>query len=165
MSQFTDNQKRTWTLALDWYLHEQVKSRTGVMLLSLGDNGCQLLSKLHTDMSLLVNVLWILCEEQAESLGVAAEGNLTAGDKFMKGLGGDVLESAASALVEAVIDFFPNPVQRESLRTVMSKARETSEILTRSELEKVQAINPNTVAQNYIDLGGSRQPLPELATP
>ncbi len=163
--EFTDLAGRTWKLSLDWFLHEQVKEREGVMLLALGDNECELLARLHTDYALLVNILWILCEEQAPALGVVDGEKLKATQIFAKGLGGDVLESAAHALVDAVIDFFPNPDQRDSLRKLTEMARATSTLMSKATLERVAALDPALLAQSYIDSVTNSQPSLALATP
>ncbi len=157
---FTDNENREWSLKLDWDLHEQVKDREGVMLLSLGDDDCALLARLHTDFALLVNILWVLCEDQAAGHGLVDDEKLSATRKFAKGLGGDVLENAAEALVGAVIDFFPNRGQRESLAELTAKARQTNEIVTDALREKIASLNPASLAQSFIDSAGSSPPLP-----
>jgi hypothetical protein len=158
---FTDNCEREWLLKLDWDLHEQIKDRTGKMLLSLGDNDCELLAELHTDFALLVDILWIMCEEQAASKGVVDDEKLTATRKFAKGLGGDVLEQAATALVGAVIDFFPNPAQRAGLTTLMEKARQTSTLMTEQMVSQIEALNPEQLAKTCIDLAGNTRRSPE----
>jgi hypothetical protein len=161
MRSFTDTLDREWKISLDWDLHEQVKQREGVLLLTLGDNDCELLAKLHTDFALLVNILWILCEEQAASLGVVDDEKMPATRKFAKGLGGDVLENAAKALVGAVIDFFPNRDQRAGLANLMEKVEQTHGLLTKSMLEKIATISPEQLVKNYIDSAGSSPPSPE----
>lgn len=155
---FTDTADREWKLSLDWDLHEQVKEREGVILLSLGDDDCALLARLHTDFALLVNILWILCEDQAEANGVIDTENLPATRQFAKGLGGDVLENASEALVAAVIDFFPNRGQRESLAALTEKARETNRIVTEALHEKVTSLDPASLAQSFIDSAGNSPP-------
>jgi hypothetical protein len=160
MRTFKDTEGREWRLKLDWDLHEQVKDKTGKMLLSLGDNDCELLAELHTNFSLLVDIVWVLCEEQAASLGVVDDEKLTATRKFAKGLGGDVLEQAATALVGAVIDFFPNQDQRQGLATLVEKAQQTSGILTKAMVQKISELNPEQLAKNCTDLALSSRPLP-----
>lgn len=162
---FVDTQGREWKLALDFDLHEQVYEREKVMLLSLGDNNCELLARLHTDVKLLVNVLWVLCEEQAAALGIVGTDEMPATRQFAKGFGGDVLENAAAALVAAVIDFFPNQEQRLALSTLMEKARATGSLLTQAMLTKIQALDPNLLAQNYVDSATNSPPSQESAIP
>lgn len=163
MNSFTDTLGRKWNLALDFDLHEQVKQREGVLLLSLGDNDCELLAKLHTDFALLVNVLWVLCEEQAEANGIVGTDAMPATRQFAKGLGGDVLENASKALVAAVIDFFPNREQRAALTALMEKAQATGDLLTQAMLAKIQALDPASLASSFIDSAGNSLPTLELS--
>lgn len=85
--------------------------------------------KLDTDTVLLVNLLWVLCEEQAKTFGVPEE-------NFGRMLVGDPIDRAAEALVEARINFSRGPT-----KSLLRKTIETNEAVreagTKVALEKL----------------------------
>jgi hypothetical protein len=159
MKSFTDTEGRKWVLKLDWDLHEQVRQREDVNLLSIADDDFKLLAHLYSEMRVLVNVVYVLIEDQLEKNGIVGDEAMPATRKFAKGLGGDVLEKAAEALVGAVIDFFPNQAQRKMLEEVFEKGKQTGEFLTKSMQKTIRAVDPESVAKSYIDSVGN---LPRL---
>jgi hypothetical protein len=75
----------------------EYRKRLDVNLNSLIDGN--LLDRMATDIELFVNMLWLSVKASApEGMDDAA---------FAEVLGGDVLESARDALLEAIISFFP----------------------------------------------------------
>ena len=64
----------------------------------------------------LVDVLWVMCESQANAQRVSPE-------EFAASLVGDEIEAAAGALAEASIDFLPSSRQ-EAMRKLLSRATE-----------------------------------------
>jgi hypothetical protein len=71
---------------------------------------------LARDPVALVDVLWILCREQAKQAGITSR-------EFGEALVGDPIEDATKALIEAVADFFP--ARKRSL--LLSLAKTTAE--------------------------------------
>jgi peptide subunit release factor RF-3 len=84
----------------------RVKSKLGVDLLELlrGD----LLAKLWDDPVLLCDVVYVLCQDQAEKAGISDE-------QFGCGMKGDAIDRARSALLDELISFCPSPAQRQNL--------------------------------------------------
>jgi uncharacterized protein with von Willebrand factor type A (vWA) domain len=121
MASFTDAKGDAWTVAVTYHDVQEVEKATGVYLPSLLDDKLETLSRLHEDFKLLVTVVAQLCDSQIEQRGMTAE-------DFAKRLGGDVLEGAAHAVVEATIDFFPNPHRREAMRKAWGKIKQASQI-------------------------------------
>jgi hypothetical protein len=89
---------------------ETVKSSCGIDLATLFTEGSTLLADLFENPSTLCSVLWVLC-------------GTPDGDKaaFLRSMGGDSLEQAASALVEEVISFIPNQRKQEMCRAAIAK--------------------------------------------
>lgn len=125
MARFTDKKGREWTLDLDVGLAEHVSKEAEVNLaLSSGD---WIRVVVEPTGRKLVEVLWLLVEEQAKATSITPE-------DFARGFGGDQLEKAGAALREAVVDFFPLRAVREAAREEMEKALRATEEEMRSRL-------------------------------
>ena len=103
MSVFRDNSNREWLLEINVGAIKRVRSVLSIDLTAMDE---QATTRLATDPVLLVDVLWLLCESQAKGRGVSDE-------DFGRSLVGDSIDSATTALLEAVTDFFPQ--QKRSL--------------------------------------------------
>ena len=91
MVKFTDKRKRDWIINVDAANIQNVREALGV---DLGNRNS--FKRLARDPSLLCNVLFVLCEEQAKERGVSDVqfGRLLAT--------GNVIAHATKALIEAV---------------------------------------------------------------
>ncbi len=98
MKTFTDNVGRTWTVTINVGTIKRVKATLGVDLLeAITDN---LTEKLKNDICLFVDVLYVICQKEAEAKNISDE-------SFGEGLVGDVIESATNAFLDELIEFFP----------------------------------------------------------
>lgn len=113
---FSDSTGTKWSLDINVGSVEKVKSACGVDLTKLFSNELELLTELFDNTSTLAEVLWVLCETPG-----------TTKESFKSALKGDSLGLAANALVDDVIDFFPNPRRRELCRATVRKLWETVE--------------------------------------
>lgn len=144
MSSFTDTQERKWTLEINVSSVRDVKRTLGVDLTHLFDEHCQPLAELLGDPLQLVDVLYVLCQQQAKARGVTDE-------DFGRGMGGDTLEQAAEAFTEALTDFFPSR-RRKLLKTVVDKARAVGAKMEAIMQAKADNLDPAALAEQ---LGGS----------
>jgi len=123
MRSFKDNAGRTWTVTLNVYAVKKVRDLLGVDLLDLGgdppaspgpgdkpDNG--LLYRLIADPVLLVDVLYVVCKEQADEANVIDE-------QFGRAMAGDAIDGATKAFLEELADFTPSPRDRARARKVI----------------------------------------------
>ena len=121
MRSFKDNEGRDWLVAVNVATVKRVRAECGVDLASAtepnAENGESPLERLAGDPVLLVDVLYSLCRKQAEKRGVDDEA-------FGTAIAGDSVAAAADALMEAIVDFFPNP-RRKLLMKALTEARET----------------------------------------
>lgn len=113
MSSFKDTTGRQWLVDITINEVRRVKSLAKLDLLDL-ENG-RSLQALANDPVLLVDVLYILCQDQAQREGLTDE-------QFGRIFRGDVIESATEALFEALVNFFP-PQRQTLLRKVMEMAK------------------------------------------
>lgn len=128
MAKFTDNQNREWTIELDGPLLEAVEDHSGVDLTDLRSDP---LGDLAFKPRLLVDVIYILCEEQAKAASVNSR-------EFGRHLRG-CLDPAVEALQKAIIDFFP-----AGKRSLMQSLLEQNQIVTEkmTALAKTKIENP-----------------------
>jgi hypothetical protein len=119
MASFTDRKQLAWSIDLDVAAVRRVKSTLGVDLLAVAEAESTLLARLYTDPIFLVDLLYVLVQEQAQARGISDE-------DFGAGLGGESIDQAAEALLQAITDFFPRR-QREVLQALLAKVDEGME--------------------------------------
>ena len=125
MRSFTDTLGRTWTLVVNVATLKRVRALCGVDLnaiIEVEDGGpeTRLLEKLSTDPVLLVDVLYAVCKPECDGRNVSDE-------DFGSAMAGDAIELATSALLDEIIDFFPE-AKRQALRKILSATRRFEEI-------------------------------------
>lgn len=126
MHGFIDSAGRRWTVRVDVGAVKRVRTRLGVDLMQVAEKRTQdgrepgVLERLASDPVLLVDVIYVLCSEQAEQLGVSDE-------EFGRAMLGDALDGAVKAMLGAVVDFFPNPRERAALKRVLTAAETETE--------------------------------------
>ena len=129
MKSFTDNKGRTWTLEVTVATVKRVRALCRVDLNSIVEldknnkPSAELLERLSSDPVLLVDVLYAICKPQADKLGVSDE-------DFGEAMAGDAIEYATSALLEEVINFFPES-KRMVMQRILSASRKFSEAARR----------------------------------
>lgn len=157
MKSFVDTAGRTWSVDVQVDGIKRVRSLLGIDLLTILDDGCQLLARLHDDPVLLVDVLYALCKPQAESQSLRDE-------DFGRAMSGDALLQAHQALLEGLSDFFPNARQRAVLKELLQKTqRMVDQLLTHAETT-VAALDPASAAASVIASFGS-SPAASASTP
>ena len=131
MKTFTDNKGRTWEVALNIRQMKRVRDVLGVDLVNVisatkdGGVSTDTLERVANDPILLVDILWVLCENQAKEAGISDE-------DFGSSLAGESVEDATRAFLDELVDFFPG-ARRLYLRKAVDLARkyerESAEVL------------------------------------
>jgi len=116
MATFKDSDGKDWILVLDAPTIRAVRSDCKIDLASLDDKPFQ---QLHDDVVLLVDVLYVMCRDQAIAKDITDR-------QFGQRLVGDAIDRATAALLEAITDFFPQS-QRLLLSSLARKNREVRE--------------------------------------
>lgn len=141
MPSFKDANNREWTIRLDAPTVLRVRAATcdqpnckhlqgsGCTGVDLADLSGDTQLRLHRDVVLLVNTIYLLCEPEAKKLGVTDE-------QFGAALVGDAILNATMAMDEAIAFFFPAS-KREILRAVTAKDAEVEKLATAMALEKI----------------------------
>jgi hypothetical protein len=114
MQKFVDAAGRIWVVEINVATIKRVRSLAGVNLLEVVDG--ELIERLSSDPILLCDVLYAVCQPQAQRDSVTDEA-------FGIGLAGDVIAEATTALVEGLVAFFPEP-RRRLLEKAAAKYRE-----------------------------------------
>jgi hypothetical protein len=130
---FTDADGRTWTVVLNVALTKKVRQATGVDPYRLADDALKPLGALLADPILLVDVLYLLCG--AEGAGA---------------ISGDVIQAAANAFVETLVDFFPDPAKRAALRAVLDKGRKLERLLRDRGVKDLADLDPEKLAAKLL---------------
>ena len=124
MRNFIDSSGRVWVVDINVATVKRVKALAQINLLEVvqGD----LIERLSTDPVLLADVLYAVCQPQALREQISDEA-------FGQALAGDVIDRATTALLEGLIEFFPEPRRRllekatAKYRQVQTKALELLE--------------------------------------
>lgn len=108
MRTFNDNAGRTWTLAINVDAIRRVRAHLDVDLVQAVEG--KLIEKLSSDPILLCDVVFVLCMPEADQRKVNDE-------DFGRAMAGDAIDGATVALLEELVDFFP-----QSRRALLTKA-------------------------------------------
>ncbi len=139
MQKFVDRAGRIWIVDIDNTTLRRVKTLTGVHLLEAIDG--DLITRLSTD-PLLGDVLFAICKPQADQQQITDEA-------FGEGLAGNSIDDATGALLEALINYFP-----ESRRRLLRKAAEKQKLIETRGLSAIEKRldDPNLVDKLVEDL-------------
>jgi len=152
MKAFTDTAGRTWTVCVNVDAIKRVRTLLEVNLLEVLDDGCKLLARLHDDPVLLVDVLYALCQPQAEAQNITDV-------QFGQAMSGDALLHANRALLEGLSDFFPSARQRAAMKNLLQKTERVVDRLLDHAQTTIAGIDPDSLAQSAIaSFGNSREP-------
>lgn len=160
MARFTDARGREWTIDLDVAMLERVRSETGIDLLALVDG--KLAEVLYADLSATASAICIASKPASPvrqlrakivtaicailPMRIASRTHRHIGARFKKAMDGDALERAADALMESLIDFFPNARRRKVLRATWNWTRENDAGANSALLSLLSS--PPTIAAN-----------------
>ena len=114
MAEFRDNEGRTWLVTVTTTTLKRVKSLLDVDLGKMAADG-SLYKVLAEDPILLCDLLYAICKPEADARNIKDE-------DFGRGLAGDAIDDATTALMEGLIDFFPKG-RRELHRKALAKFR------------------------------------------
>lgn len=112
---FTDNADRHWQVEISVAAIKRVRRLLDFDLLELNAGG-EALERLASDPVLVCDVLFAVCLPDADRLKITDE-------QFAEGLGGDSIEHATTALLEALADFFQKG-KRQVLHKALAKIKQ-----------------------------------------
>lgn len=144
MPTFKDKKDRTWRIELDAPTVKKVRSDTcgvaGCRHRPLTNAQCEGIDlwdvtgksfqKMEMDTALMVDVLWLVCEDQAIANEVTEL-------QFAKMIGGDVLPLAMAALLEATIESL-DPTKRQFLQRAAATRQRHEGLAMERALAKIE---------------------------
>jgi hypothetical protein len=139
MHSFKDSTARAWNVEINVAQIKAVRSAVGVDCYKLLEDKLQPLGELLGDPCAFVDVLWVLCREQAQAAGISD-------DAFGRCLGGDAIEAAGDAFVEELIDFFPRG-RREALRKLIGKGKQVGNMAMARATAELDQLTPEKLGQ------------------
>jgi hypothetical protein len=143
MHSFRDNKNRTWAIEINVWAVKRVRGLLNVNLTGLVDDGFEKLGELMKDTITVIDVIYVLCKDEADKVGVSDE-------DFGKAMGGDVLAHAKDAFLEELTDFFEDRRIRESLRKVLSLSRSLQDQMMEQMTEQMDKIDLDAEAAKLI---------------
>jgi len=111
MKTFKDNEGRSWNVSVNVAAMKRVKTLLNLNLMDAVES--DLIQRLATDPMLLCDVIYAICKPDADKRNVSDE-------QFGQSMAGDVIEHATVALLEELVDFFPD-AKRQVLRKAVEK--------------------------------------------
>ena len=108
MKTFNDNAGRSWTVQVNVDAIKRVRDLAQVNLLEVVEG--KLLERLISDPVLLCDVIYCLCKPEADATSISDV-------EFGRAMAGDAIDGATTALLEELVDFFP-----QAKRRVLAKA-------------------------------------------
>lgn len=130
MKSFKDADGLIWDVVVNTGTAEAVTDAVGVNIFELYGDAAK---EVFSNPILLVNVIYVLCRKQAEGRNISDV-------RFGELLVGDVIEDAATALLEAVSDFFPSG-RRKIMQSMLKKSQAAATQMEAEALAKVEALD------------------------
>lgn len=150
MPRFLDCKGRPWQVDITVTTLKRVRSALNIDLAAIFENEAKVLQQLTTDPVMLCDVLYVICQAQAEAQKISS-------DDFGEGLAGEALAQAVDAMTGALIGFFPKD-RAAVLKKVTDKA---NEVQARAAALALAAIDsPETEKKLQSLLGMSSTPTP-----
>ncbi len=132
MATFKDTMGREWKLRLNVGLLGEVK-REAAIDLGLVAQDLSWVEMLFGKFEKLIQVLWVLCADQAAAIPITPE-------EFPYGFDGEVLELAGSALTEAIADFYPRSKIARALKEKLPAIMAETDNRAIAELERLTSM-------------------------
>lgn len=139
---FADSEGRSWDVVINVATARRLKNKIGLDLYELIEDKMKGLGELLANPIKLCDALWVIVQPQA--------GDGVTDEQFGESLLGDSLERASTAFLDAMIDFFPDPQTRKSLRDVIAKGKAVKDRLVERANSEIQAFDIDAVVDQII---------------
>lgn len=143
MRTFNDNAGRTWTVAINVNAVRRCRSLLGIDLYGLLDDGFRGLGDLLSDVVRLIDVVYVLVEDQADARDVSDE-------DFGRSLSGDSIDQITEAFLGALTDFFPSPRVREALTRMIAASGRMRDLMLDRAMTRLDAIDLDSEVERLI---------------
>ena len=148
MPKFNDANGREWRIAINVGQIKKVRDLLQLNIYELIEQNFDGLSKLMRDYVKLVDVVFVLCEEQARVAGISDV-------QFGESLGGQSLNDMSDAFIGALIDFFPDRRMADILRKMVEKTEQTMQKAYERNAAKLDGLSVDTLLDSLSATSGS----------
>lgn len=143
MKSFKDSKDRTWLITINVGAIKKVRAILNIDLLNIaeteGKSDFSLLQKLYDDPVLLVDVIYVLCKDEADKQNISDE-------DFGQGMTGAALDSAVTAFLAELTEFFP-----PRKRLILQKAVDLIRRFDQKTEEAIADYLSNSNLDSYLD--------------
>ena len=137
---FKDAADRSWDIKITVGVISRVKTILQVDLTQIYNEAGK---QIFEDPILLVNVLYVVCKEQADKLGITDI-------QFGESMVGDSLEGGAMALMESVADFFPSG-KRKILNAQLAKGKQIGAEVTLKAIAEIDKLTADSFLKLHMN--------------
>jgi hypothetical protein len=127
MRTFQDNAGRTWTVVVTVDSIKRVRDLLGEDLLDIE----HILPRLQADPILLCDIVYSICKPQADAEKISDV-------DFARAMAGDSIAHAKAALIEELINFFPDQKVKEVIRLAIERGDYLSQQLAELAKKRLQ---------------------------
>jgi len=136
-----DIKGREWKLQITVGTIKRVRGELDMDLYNIGDDG--FITTIIDDPVKLVELLWLMFEDQAKEEGISAE-------DFLYGFAGDEIAIATNLFLEELTDFFP-PSKRKPARDLLAKIQRLAEKAYKKVEVMVEEIDEDAVIDTVME--------------
>lgn len=148
MKTFIDNSGQSWAVDINVDCIKRVQAALDVNLLDAVEG--KLIERLVSDPVLLCDLIYVICQTEADRLSVSDE-------EFGRAMAGDAIDRATTALLEELIDFFPS-----GKRQVLSKALAKLKTFEQKALEAASMRLDDPRLEKELERILSKDPFPQV---
>ena len=135
MERFKDASDREWTLTVTVKTVKAIRDELNIDITKMFEPSETM--NVIGDPVTFVNVLFIVCREQATVRGLNDE---KFGEALYDGGDGDVVETARECLIREMLRFFPK-ARQEMVRATLAKAKELQDVTSDLILKRISGID------------------------
>jgi hypothetical protein len=138
MQTFKDRNGREWGIEITVGSIKRVRDAVKVNLYDLIDDNFAGLRRLLDNPIDLVDVVFVLCEQNAKASGINDV-------QFGESLSGESISEMADAFTQAFIDFFPDRRRAAVLQKLVAKAKETAAAICEESEKAIESLDVSAV--------------------
>jgi hypothetical protein len=155
MKTFKDGSGKTWCIQINVSTVKRCRAFAEVDLVALFDGECEALQKLSNDPIKFVEVLYVLCGDEAKERNISS-------DEFECSMSGDCINTAMNGFLEELIDFFPEERKRNALKKVLDASQKLQSKMLDQVESRIDEINLDEIAETMMNSSTGPQEFSEL---
>ena len=130
MQSFKDSDGNDWHVKVNVRTYRELKNSLDLDLMSFDT---EMNDRIMDDPSLIADILYICCEDQAKSRNITDI-------QFGEGLTGNSLRDGVNAFLEGIVNFTQNPKRQEALRKMLKLIMEGEDMILDEVLKGINAV-------------------------